>query len=502
MRVRNVLILALIVGVAATVWTNVTTSAAQATINESVAEGAAHEAEAEHGAGHSDPFTWILLELTVLIAVAVAGRALAGRFGQPSVLGELLAGMALGNIGYLLGLKLARLVMHFSDAGALFRRMFEHGESAGEAARHLVASGAVAEELVALMTGPGAGELVVMAITLWLFSNLGVILLLFLVGLESSVHEMRAVGLKATLVAVTGVILPFGLGYGAAVLLVPDLSGAAHLFVGATLCATSVGITAAVLKDIGQIQTPEAKIILGAAVIDDVLGLIVLAVVVGIVTSGGIDPIAILKVTALAFGFLGAVILLGDRLVRAIAGLFRAVDRANLKLLPPLAIAFLVAWAAAGVGLATIVGAFAAGLIVSERHFQLGEDDETTAAAVLSPLERLFAPVFFVLMGMQVDLRTFTDPTTLGMGLALVAAGVVGKMVAGWAAGRGQDPITIGIGMVPRGEVGLIFASIGKALGVVADGLFAAIVFMVIATTVVAPLGLRWSTTRHRAGAA
>lgn len=506
MRARTFLIVALLLGIGLSLWTVPVAGAAQdpsaaapqhAQAVSGVAEvGAGEHAGGHHAGGHGDPFEAILLEFALLIVVAVAGRALASKLGQPSVLGELLAGVAVGNIGYLLGLKAARVVMHLSDAQAIFTRVFAEGESVREAVVHLASSGAVKEELVGLVTGPGGDIVVLITITLWLFSNLGVILLLFLVGLESSVQEMRSVGVKSTRVAVTGVVLPLALGAGAARLLLPDLPSVAHLFVGATLCATSVGITAAVLKDMGRLQTPEAKIILGAAVLDDVLGLIVLAVVVGIVATGEVDPLAILKTTGLAFGFLGAVLLLGDRLVQATAGLFRAFDRANLKLLPPLVIAFVLSGAAARAGLAPIVGAFAAGLIVSEKHLQLGEPGEPKASEVLAPLERVFAPVFFVLMGMQVDLRTFGDATTLGLGLALVTVGVLGKLLAGWAVGRGHDALTIGIGMVPRGEVGLIFAGIGRALGVITDALFAAIVLMVIVTTVVAPLGLRWSTAR------
>jgi Kef-type K+ transport system membrane component KefB len=445
--------------------------------------------------GHQDLFAMILLEIVIVILVAVFGSWVAKRFDQPAVLGMLLAGVTLGNVGYWLGLPLCTLVMHLSGAGHLFQYVLTQDVSVSEAAAHLESLGAASDTLIDLMTGPDAPRLVLLAIGLSLLSNLGVILLLFMVGLESSVDEMKQVGRPAILVALAGVALPFALGYGAGVLLTPEEPAAHHLFLAATLCATSVGITAAVFRDLGKLQTPEGKVILGAAVIDDILGLIILAVVIGIIASGGVDLLEIARIAGLALGFLGLLLVFGDRIVRITAGLYRFFDHAHLKLFYPLVLAFTLSWLASIVGLATIVGAFAAGLIVSERH--LGNGDSKTAEEVLAPIENLFAPVFFVLMGMQVNLSTFTDPGTVLIGLALVVVAVVGKVLAGWAAGRGLDRLTVGIGMVPRGEVGLIFASIGKGLGVVNDAMFSALVLMVIATTLIAPIGLKWSLGRH-----
>jgi Kef-type K+ transport system membrane component KefB len=454
-------------------------------------------AHAAGDGGHQDLFAMILLEIVIVILVAMLGRWGAKRFDQPAVLGMLLAGVILGNVGYWLGLPLCNLVMHLSGAGQLFQYALTQDMSVSEAAAHLESLGAASDTLINLMTGPDAPRLVLLAIGLSLLSYLGVIMLLFMVGLESSIEEMKQVGKPAILVALAGVALPFALGYGTGMVLTPDAPAAHHLFLAATLCATSVGITAAVFKDLGKLQTPEGKVILGAAVIDDVLGLIILAVVIGIIASGSVDLLDIARIAALAMGFLGLLLVFGDRIVRVTAGLYRALDHVHLKLFYPLVLAFTLSWVASLVGLATIVGAFAAGLIVSERY--LGNGDDKTAKEVLAPIENLFAPAFFVLMGMQVNLSTFTDPGTLLIGLVLVVIAVVGKILAGWAAGSGLDKLTIGIGMVPRGEVGLIFASIGKGLGVVNDGMFSALVMMVIATTLVAPIGLKWSLGRHEA---
>lgn len=450
--------------------------------------------------GHSDPFSVILLEVAVIIGVAGIGRWVAGKFEQPSVLGELLIGVVVGNIGYWLGWPFFVLVMELGNAGPLLAEVWNSGQSVAEAATHVfsaseLAHGGVGQQVVETVTGPGGSSYVAMGFALWLFSNLGVVLLLFMVGLESSLDDMFRVGPRAAMVAVLGIIAPFCLGLLVTIALLPDFGMPVHLFLAATLCATSVGITARVLKDLRRIQTSEAKIILGAAVIDDILGLIILAVVVGIVATGQIDVWEIGKISLLSCIFLGSVLLLGDRLIRWTVPLVAALDRHHCKLLFPLAVAFAMAWLANTIQLAAIVGAFAAGLILNEKHFER-HCQKTTMKELIAPLEAIFAPIFFVLMGMQVNLRTFLEPGTLWLALALTLAAVTGKLVCGLPAGRANDRLSVGVGMVPRGEVGLIFASIGKGLGVVSGPVFSALVVMVFATTLLTPTMLKWSFSR------
>lgn len=456
----------------------------------------------EHGASHSDPFTFILLELGFIIGLAMVGRNLANRFGQPSVLGELVIGVIVGNIGYWLGAPFFVLVMHLGNLTPLFEQTWRSGQSVPDAARELFTSaelqeGGVGAKLLSIVIGPGGPQLVDMGFALWIFSSLGVILLLFMVGLESSVLEMRQVGFRATLVAVIGVVAPFLLGFGFGLWLLPEAGTPAHLFLAATLCATSVGITARVFKDLDRVQTPEARVILGAAVIDDVLGLIILAVVVGIAQTGEVAGASVLRITALSVVFLGVVLVFGERLVRRATPFFEALDRHHGKLLFPLGLAFIMAWIANLIELAAIVGAFAAGLIINEEYFT-ENSGEKKMEELIAPIEAIFAPVFFVLMGMQVNLGAFLQPSVLGVALAFTAAAIVGKIIAGIGAAPGSDRLSVGIGMIPRGEVGLIFASIGKAVGVVDDALFSAIVIVVIATTLVTPVALRWSLFRPR----
>jgi Kef-type K+ transport system membrane component KefB len=352
---------------------------------------------------------------------------------------------------------------------------------------------------VEALGGDQGGQWAVMTLVIWLLSNLGVMLLLFMVGMESSVEELVGVGPRALVVAVVGIVAPFAAGFATTSLLLPAAPTAVHLFVGATLSATSVGITARVFQDLRRLQSPEAKLILSAAVIDDVLGLIVLAVVAGVVATGGIHLGEVARISLLSAAFMAAVVFLGDRIARRLAGGFRRLEPTQTRLLFALTLAFLMGWLANLIGLATIVGAFAAGLIVSDTHFPAREGEggapDETVHALIAPLEQIFAPVFFLLMGMQVNLSTLARPGTLGVAAALTAAAVLGKIVCGLVAGK-TDRLSVGLGMVPRGEVGLIFASVGKGLGVIDDALFSAVVIMVMVTTMMTPIALKWSLSR------
>lgn len=450
---------------------------------------------------HEVPFSPILFELALIIGVAILGRWLAERFHQSAVLGELLAGVLLGNIGFWLGIPIFILIMHLADAIPLFNEIWLTGSSVADAARDIfpdadLAEGDSKQQLVEIMTGPDGPQNVSMSFALWIFSELGVILLLFVVGLETRVEEMLKVGMRAFFVAIIGVITPFALGLATAMWIIPDAGTTVHFFLATTLCATSVGITARVFRDLNKLQTPEAKIILGAAVIDDVLGLILLAIVIGLASTGQIDVGEISRISLLAILFLGSVLLLGGRIVRWLVPLVIMLERHNAKLLFPLGLAFLLSWVANAIELAPIIGAFTAGLILSEEQFEK-YSLQSTMEHVTEPLERIFSPIFFVLMGMQVNLQWFLDPTTLELALAFSFVAIIGKLVCGLPAGRNIDRLTIGVGMIPRGEVGLIFAGIGKSMGVVSGAAFSALVVMVIVTTLLTPLVLKWSLSHY-----
>lgn len=314
-----------------------------------------------------------------------------------------------------------------------------------------------------------------------LLGEIGVILLLFQVGLEMDLGEMAKVGKPAFFVAVIGVAVPFAAGFGVASSFGEDSKVA--LFFGATLTATSVGITARVLGDLRALAMRESRIVLGAAVADDVLGLVILTVVVKVVTEGSISVGVVLETVGLAAGFL---LLTGLLAIYVIPRLFTRIDRIakSSTSIVSIALALTLAFSllANQAKLAFIIGAFMAGLAVgrSPQHERIAEG--------LNPLGHIFIPVFFASIGINADLEAIFQPSVLALASAITVVGIVGKLVAGFGIGRtGGDKLLIGIGMMPRGEVGLIFASIGLAQGVLDDELYGALLLMVLVTTLITP---------------
>jgi len=268
------------------------------------------------------------------------------------------------------------------------------------------------------------------------------------------------VGLRATAVAVIGVICPFALAFVAMELLanvgwlpVPEeVRALMAIFVGATLTATSVGITARVLQDLGRMHTQEARVLIGAAVIDDVLGLVVLAIVSGIAVTGAVQLADILRTSLLAALFIGTVLLLGPHLIRALIRLLRHLDEIEAKMFVSFVFVMALAWAANLVGLATIVGAFAAGLLLMDSQFEYWECEGCRTYQIkelFAPLEAILVPIFFVLIGLQVKLESFLDAEVLLFASGLTVAAIVGKVVCGVVAGGGLNRLAIGIGMLP-----------------------------------------------------
>jgi Kef-type K+ transport system membrane component KefB len=394
----------------------------------------------EHGV---TALTWVTLAL-MIFAAKLGGEA-AIRLRQPAVLGELLAGVLLGNLPLTL--------IH-------------------EAAQ-----------------GPAIG----------FAAEIGVMLLLFQVGLESSVGEMAKIAPKAGLVALLGVAVPSALGIGASRLMLPDAPLPLHLFIGATLCATSVGITASVLKDVGALATAEARVILGAAVIDDVLGLMVLAIVSAVAAQGVFpDALTLGRITGTAVAFLVGALFIGLFVTRGVYRVAAALRAPHVLGAISIALCMLLAGASATAGLAAIVGAYAAGLILDEVSIRpFGEGGLHKVDEFVSPIVAVFAPVFFVRTGMNVHLGGLGGDVLLFTGLLIIAA-LVGKLASGLGIrGKGIDRLTVGLGMTPRGEVGLIFADVGAHLVVGGNPLFppaiyASVVATVFVTTFVAPPALIW----------
>uniref|UniRef100_A0A832I1Q5 Cation:proton antiporter n=1 Tax=Eiseniibacteriota bacterium TaxID=2212470 RepID=A0A832I1Q5_UNCEI len=344
-------------------------------------------------------------------------------------------------------------------------------------------------------------------------AQIGVLFLLFEVGLESNVGSMMKVGASSLLVALLGVVAPMVLGWTTSHLFFPSHNELMHWFIGATLCATSVGITARVLTDLQRISSPEGRIIIGAAVIDDVLGLIVLAVVSGIIEAANrgeaFEAATAFVILGKAVAFLVGAVIVGGWLSRHAFGAATYLRGKGILLTLSLAFCFLLAWIAGIMGLAPIVGAFAAGLVLDEVHYRELREREPhkhDITELMHPLATFLVPVFFVLMGMRVDLSVFGDVSVLGFAAVLTLAAIVGKQACSLGVlGKGVDKLAVGLGMIPRGEVGLIFAGIGSTLmiggeRVIDAAAFSAVVIMVALTTMLTPPLLVWRLRKPAGG--
>ena len=399
---------------------------------------------------HLSVHLFLFYFLIILVFSKVFGR-LAVRFGQPSVLGELLAGVVL---------------------------------SAGVLALIPSTEGVVGYE------------------TFQLLAEVGVVMLLFEIGLETRLGDLIKVGPVSLLVAIVGVVLPFVLGYASVIYfqkfgmlsLEPGMVEMVAIVVGATLTATSVGITARVLSDLEKLHTKESKIVLTAAIIDDILGLVILGVVSTLIIShetGGGDGRITLGLVSLvmlkAVGFLVVSIVVGKLVA---ARLFRFLDRfsrGDLVWIMAIAVCFLYSYLAYFFSLAAIIGAFAAGLVLSETA-QL-----KTIESGVKPVSHFLTPVFFVMIGGAVDISVFNpfvseNIPVISIALILFVVAVVGKFASGYVVyEKGVKKSIIGVGMIPRGEVGLIFAQLGLVYGVFKTDLFSAVTVMVILTTFMVP---------------
>ncbi|MFH1546391.1 MAG: cation:proton antiporter [Patescibacteria group bacterium] len=416
-----------------------------------------------HGSDAATTFLWL-----AIILIAAKLSSFVEKFGQPAVLGELVIGVILGNL-VLLGLNFFEPIKTNS---------------------HII-----------------------------FLAELGVVILLFQIGLESQIEEMKKVGMRALLVAIVGVVVPFASGtYLIGPWLFPGLESTTYIFLGATLAATSVGITARVFRDFKKLQTKEARIVLGAAVIDDVLGLMILAVVSAMATAGNVELAEIGIIVVKAFAFLTGAILLGQLLAEKLGKIFAKVNAGvGMKFTLVICFGLLLAYFAQQIELAPIVGAFAAGLMLDSVHFRYFKDPKIVADLrehmkgyeqteanqrllrkiekhgqrhiedLIEPIGHFLVPIFFVVTGMSVNLEALFDAKILLLAFGITVVAIVGKMVSGLAAGKDVNRMIVGMGMVPRGEVGLIFASIGRGLGVISEELFSTLVVVIIFTTLIPP---------------
>jgi Kef-type K+ transport system membrane component KefB len=410
----------------------------------------------------------VLLTLIFIYIASKIGSEIAKRLDLPPVLGELVAGV-------IIGVSALHLVI-FPEGG------FTASDSWIMSGLQFL-NNLSPEAVNSIFTAQSE--------VISVIAELGVIILLFEIGLESDLRQLKEVGIQAFVVAFIGVTAPFaagtlGLMYFFHVAAIPAI------FAGAALTATSIGITSKVLAEIGQLKSKEGQIIVGAAVIDDVLGIIVLAVVASLAKTGEVDitNVAILLVSAIAFLF--GSILLGGFFNKSFVALVAKLETRGNIIIPAFIFAYTMAFIGNAIHLEAILGAFAAGLVLDETDARKELDE------LIKPIADLLVPVFFVTVGARADLSVLNpmipeNRSGLLIAVFMLAVAIAGKVITGWVVFGIPDinRLAIGVGMIPRGEVGLVFAGIGTASGAIDKPLEVAIIIMVIMTTFLAPPFLR-----------
>ena len=410
----------------------------------------------------------VLFSLVVIYLASKLGSELAQRLDFPPVLGELVAGVVVGVS--------ALHLITFPEANLTATDSLVMG--AIQWLNHLT------PENLATVFASQSEVISVLA-------EIGVIILLFEIGLESDLKQLKAVGVQAVVVACVGVAVPFAAGT-LGLMSIFHVPAIAAIFAGAALTATSIGITSKVLSEMGQLKSKEGQIIVGAAIIDDVLGIIVLAVVASLAKTGSVDVINVGYLIVSATAFLMGSILLGKFFNSAFITIISKLKTRGNIVIPALVFAFFMAFLGNAIHLEAILGAFAAGLVLEESDARKELDE------LIKPIADLLVPIFFVTVGARADLSVLNPAVAdnragLLIAIFLVAVAIVGKVVTGWVVFGipNVNRLAIGVGMVPRGEVGLVFAAIGSASGVLTKPLEVSIIIMVIATTFLAPPLLR-----------
>jgi Kef-type K+ transport system membrane component KefB len=425
-------------------------------------------AAATETASSSVIFAGVLLSLTIVYFASKLGGEICSRIDLPPVLGELVGGV-------IVGVSVFKLLV-FPESGA-------------DVNDSLIIKFL---ELTANLT-PEAAESAfeVQSEVISLLAELGVVILLFEIGLESDLKELIKVGPIAAVVATVGVVVPFATGtFG--LMYFFDVAAVPAIFAGAALTATSIGITAKVLSEIGKLTTKEGQIIIGAAVLDDVLGIIVLAVVASLARDGEVHVGNIIYLIVSAITFLIGSIFLGRFLSPYFISLVGIMKTRGQLLISALIFVFILAYIGNVIQLEAILGAFAAGLVLAETEKRKELEKQV---AILADF---FVPIFFVCVGAKTDLGVLNPAVPsnregLAIAAFLIVVAIIGKVITG-ATVFGQEKLNrlaIGVGMIPRGEVGLVFVGVGSATGILSDATEAAIIMMVILTTFIAPPLLR-----------
>lgn len=338
------------------------------------------------------------------------------------------------------------------------------------------------ELLAGVILGPSLLNILQPSMTVSVLAQLGIVILLLEVGLETRLKDFKGLGLSSLLVALIGVAVPFVFGYLFAHYLKVPGGAKTAIFLGATLTATSIGITARTFADMKKLRTKEARIVLGAAVLDDVIGLVILSVVLGLVKTGSLSLFGALESATLALVFIAGILFLGNLLVPPFLRFLNEKARVRGSLFAgALALCFLAAFVAEKIGLSPIIGAFTIGIVLTKSEFH-----QEITRKVASYAEILVG-IFFISVGMVVDLRSLLEPRILILALGITALAVVGKLFSGFGVIGKAKRAVVAVGMIPRGEVGLIFASFGLTYKIFSQSIYSAILLMVLVTTIITP---------------
>lgn len=434
----------------------------------------------------------LLFGIVMILSLALLGRIGARKLGLPTVFGELLTGILIGNLFYFWGYELM-VVLREGTSCVEVARLALSGHSWDEATRMVLGEEAGSKAIDVLRSHSGSQYLQISQAA-DLFLRYGLIFIMFHIGLGTYViSQLRSLDSDSLKVAVIGAFTPMVLGFMVVLVLASGISHVGHIFIAATLGTTGFAVTSGVFSRLHKNDSREARIIFGAAAMDDFLGLVMLAIASGIAVTGSAALGDIGRTTIRASLFLVCAFGLGPVFLRFLISMLRRLSVLEAKLFVSFILVILLAGMAALVQLSPIVGAFAAGLLMHESHFRTWGDlhrEKHTIKELFAPLEVIIVPAFFVLMGIQVKLETLLDWQLVYILAGLLAAAVIGKWVSGLGARGRVNRTAVGIGMMPRGEVGLAFAFIGKSLGVIDAAMFTVVVLVVVVTTLVTPLML------------
>ncbi len=447
-----------------------------------------------------DPFSFILLEFCAIVTLAVIGHIISRKYCIPTLVGALVIGIVIGNLLFWLDLSpFIYMLMHLADAGEIFKTIWTSDLSVAETiTRYYVSdnpeSSEFANRLSQIFASNQSPALVLLGVALWIISNIGVFLISFKLGLEIKIQEIvKSAEPLAYLVSIVGTLATFFLGLAVANWLLPDMDTAKQIFIAAALSTTSAAITTGIFTDVNRKQSREAKLVLNAAFIDDIFGIFFLSYIANIVLGDT------QSVSQMATMFLYSLIVilgiyfLGKWVVKFIPQIYD-FDEPHSRLLVPVMMVVFVSFLTNLFEIGIVSSAFIAGLILNGINDKVGLIKD-----IIGSLEKLFAPIFFVFVGMQVNLRQFLDGDTILLTIALLIATVAGKITAGYISKQRFNHLAVGLGMVPRGEAVLISISIGKILGLVDDSIFSVIAIIVLITDFIAPWAINNLSARYEA---